>query len=74
MIKVEFLGPIGLDSIEIDVNNLEQLSGTLKNISGMEQWIDISAIAINDKVVTKRENFLLNDGDIVSVLPPVCGG
>jgi len=74
MIKVEFLGPIGLDAVELDVQNVDELSEAFKSMSAMDQWIDISAIAINDKVVTNREHAVLNDGDVVSVLPPVCGG
>jgi len=74
MIKVEFLGPIALDTIELDVQNVDELSEAFKSMTAMDQWIDISAIAINDKIVTNREHTVLNDGDVVSVLPPVCGG
>jgi len=74
MIKVEFLGPIGIDAIELDIKNIYELSEVFKSMSAMEQWIDISAIAINDTVIINRELAVLNDGDVVSVLPPVCGG
>ncbi|PHS39860.1 MAG: molybdopterin synthase sulfur carrier subunit [Sulfurovum sp.] len=74
MIKVEFLGPIGLNPIELNVKTVEELSESLKKISAMDQWIGISAIAINDKMVTNSEDCMLSDGDVVSVLPPVCGG
>lgn len=74
MIKVEFLGPIGLNPIELNIKTINELSESLKQISAMDQWIGISAIAINNKIVTQSEGHILYDGDVVSILPPVCGG
>lgn len=74
MIKVEFLGPIGLNPIELNITSIDELSESLKQISAMDQWIGISAIAINNKIVTQNEGYVLYNGDVVSVLPPVCGG
>ena len=73
MVKVEFLGPIGKDPIEVDISNLEQLSGILKSDKELEPWLKSSAIAINDTIVQDK-NIALNDGDKISLLPPVCGG
>lgn len=72
-IKVEFLGPIGKESINLDVSSLLELSDELKKDEELLKWLDISAIAINDKIV-KDINHPLNQGDKVCILPPVCGG
>jgi molybdopterin synthase sulfur carrier subunit len=40
---------------------------------GLEKWLENSAVAIND-VLVKDKTVALNDGDKVSLLPPVCGG
>jgi molybdopterin synthase sulfur carrier subunit len=73
MVRVEFLGPIGKPPMDVDVKNLEELSSLLKQDSTLLSWIENSAIAIND-VIVKDKATLLNDGDKVSLLPPVCGG
>ena len=73
MIKVEFLGPIGKKPLELDIKNLEELSDILKKDENMKDWLDISAVAIND-VLIKDKTIDLKDGDKVSLLPPVCGG
>jgi sulfur-carrier protein len=73
MIKVEFLGPIGKDSIEIDVKDLKELSVELKKDSDVASWLDDCAVAINDVMVNDLD-IKLSDGDKVSLLPPVCGG
>jgi len=73
MVKVEFLGPINKDSLELDISNLSQLSDILKKDESLHQWIENSAIAINDILVNDK-NHTLNDGDKISLLPPVCGG
>jgi len=39
----------------------------------MAQWLDSCAVAVNDTLVASLET-VLNDGDKVSLLPPVCGG
>lgn len=73
MIKVEFLGPIGKKPLELDIKNLEELSDILKKDENMKDWLDISAVAINDLLI-KDKTIDLKDGDKVSLLPPVCGG
>ena len=73
MIKVEFLGPIGKDPLELDITNLNQLSQILKNDDSLSSWLQNSAVAINDILVSDK-NCELNSGDKVSLLPPVCGG
>jgi len=73
MVKVEFLGPIGIEPMEIDVSNLKELSKILKEDSNISSWLDSCAVAIND-VMVKSIDTPLKNGDRVSILPPVCGG
>ena len=39
----------------------------------IKKWLENSAVAVNDKIVTSIE-VELKDGDRVAILPPVCGG
>ena len=73
MVKVEFLGPIKKEPMQIDITNLNQLSEILKEDTDLTQWLENSAVAINDVLVSKKDH-ILNDGDKISLLPPVCGG
>ena len=73
MVKVEFLGPIGVDSVELDIKSLKELSTYMSNHEKLKNWATNSAVAVNDAIVTDIE-YKLADGDKVSILPPVCGG
>ena len=73
MITVDFLGPIQKDSLELDISNLSELATFLQELPEMKEWLDNSAIAVNDTLVSSL-NHVLKDGDKVSMLPPVCGG
>jgi molybdopterin synthase sulfur carrier subunit len=73
VVEVEFLGPINKDSMKVDISNLSQLSGILKNDSKVASWLDNCAVAINDTLVTTKD-IELTSGDKISLLPPVCGG
>ena len=73
MIKVEFLGPIKKEPLEIEINTLEELSEILKQDQSLHPWLKNSAIAVND-VLTKDKTMKLKEGDKESLLPPVCGG
>ena len=73
MVRVEFLGPIKKDSLNLDIKNLNDLSKILKNDKDLVLWLDNSAVAVNDVLVNDK-NHNLNSGDKVSILPPVCGG
>lgn len=73
MIRVEFLGPIGKEPLELDITNLNQLSEILKNDNQVSSWLETCAVALNDTMI-KDKNIVLKDGDKISLLPPVCGG
>jgi molybdopterin synthase sulfur carrier subunit len=73
MVTVEFLGPIAKPPIRVEADSLHALAQQLQEIEGIADWLGTSAVAINDMMTADR-NAPLNDGDKVSILPPVCGG
>jgi sulfur-carrier protein len=73
MVKVEFLGPIGKEPMELDIKRLDELSTILKEDESLHPWLENSAVAIND-VLVKDKLIELKNGDKISLLPPVCGG
>ena len=73
MVRLEFLGPIQKEPLELDITNLNELAKILQDDKGMTKWLSNSAVAINDTLVSSLEA-PLKDGDKISLLPPVCGG
>ena len=73
MIKVDFLGPIQKPSLELEINNLNELATILQEDKELSEWLENCAVAVNDNLVSSLEH-PLKDGDKVSLLPPVCGG
>ena len=73
MVRVEFLGPIQKEALELDISNLSELANLLKDDEQMKEWLETSAVAVNDTLVSTRD-FALKDGDKIALLPPVCGG
>ncbi len=73
MVKIEFLGPIGKDSVEMEADTLADVSAQLKADNSLIQWLDKCAVAVNDTMVNDLST-VLKDGDKISILPPVCGG
>ena len=73
MVKVEFLGPIQKEALELDINNLNELAKILQSDAEVSDWLESCAVALNDMLVTNLEA-PLKDGDKISLLPPVCGG
>ena len=73
MVTVEFLGPIGKEPLNLDIENLDELSEILKSHSDVSSWLETCAVALNDTMI-KDKNIKLKDGDKISLLPPVCGG
>ena len=73
MVRVEFLGPIEKEPLELDIINLTQLGEILKSDDQVSSWLETCAVALNDTMI-KDKNIVLKDGDKISLLPPVCGG
>ncbi len=73
MVRVEFLGPIQKEPLELDITNLNELAKILQDDEELKEWLGNSAVAVNDTLVSSLEA-PLKDGDKISLLPPVCGG
>ena len=73
MVKVEFLGPIGKSPIQIEALTLADVAAKLKEDKSLTSWLDKCAVALNDTMVNDL-SIKLQDGDKISILPPVCGG
>lgn len=73
MAIVEFLGPIGKRPIEVEIKMLSELKDILADDSEVADWLENSAIAVNDELVNSLE-IKINESDKISLLPPVCGG
>ncbi|MDQ7042963.1 MAG: MoaD/ThiS family protein [Sulfurimonas sp.] len=73
MVRVEFLGPIQKEALELEINNLNELATILQRDAEVSNWLESCAVAVNDTLVTSLEA-PLKDGDKISLLPPVCGG
>ncbi len=73
MVRVEFLGPIQKEPLELEIDNLNQLATILQDDEEMQKWLENSAVAVNDMLVNSRD-YNLKDGDKIALLPPVCGG
>lgn len=73
MIKIEFLGPINKENVEVNVHTLKELKEFLKQDESLKEWLNLCAVALNDKIIFD-ENQTLKDGDKIALLPPVCGG
>ncbi|WP_419769060.1 MAG: MoaD/ThiS family protein [Candidatus Marinarcus sp.] len=73
MVKVEFLGPINKQPMQLEITNLNELSEILKNDAELSTWLESCAVAVNDVLVCSKDMILKNN-DKISLLPPVCGG
>ncbi len=73
MIKIEFLGPIAHQPLEMEASSLQDVANKLQEIDGVYEWLDRCAVAVNSEL-TNDLTKALKSGDIVSILPPVCGG
>lgn len=74
MVKVHFLGPIGIDSIEVECKNFTELKEELGKIEELKAWIPLCAVALNDKIIQNPSDVTFKQNDEISLLPPVCGG
>ncbi|AAW36123.1 MoaD/ThiS family protein [Campylobacter jejuni] len=73
MVKVEFLGPINKENLELEVKNLKELKEILQKDESLKEWLELCAVSLNDEIIFD-ENTKLKDGDKIALLPPVCGG
>ena len=73
MVRVEFLGPIQREPLDIEAHTLGDVAEILNQDEELKEWIATSAVAINDTLVSSLD-IVLKDGDRISLLPPVCGG
>ncbi len=73
MARIEFLGPINKEPIEIDITHLSELKTCFKDDPEIRGWLKNSAIAVNDQLVSNL-NLSIGKHDKISLLPPVCGG
>ena len=73
MVVIEFLGPINKENMSLEIKNLSELSEILKDDEKVSSWLETCAVAVNDTLISSKD-ITLNDGDKVSLLPPVCGG
>jgi len=73
MVRVEFLGPIQKEPLNIEANTLSDVAKILSQDEELKEWIVTSAVAVNDMLVSSLD-IPLKDGDKISLLPPVCGG
>jgi molybdopterin synthase sulfur carrier subunit len=73
MVRIEFLGPINKEPIEVEATSLKEVATLLQADEQVSEWLKTSAIAVNNTLTMDREA-ALNDGDVISLLPPVCGG
>ncbi len=73
MAKVEFLGPIGKEPMEVDIKNLKELKDIFRDDKKIQEWLKISAVAVNDTLVNDID-IKIDKNDKISILPPVCGG
>ncbi len=73
MVTVEFLGPIQIPPKQMQATTLHDVANALKDDDALKEWLESAAVAVNDTLVSSLDT-VLNDGDKVSLLPPVCGG
>ena len=73
MVKVEFLGPINKENLELEVKNLKELKEILQKDESLKEWLELCAVSLNDEIIFD-ENTKLKDGDKIALLPPVGGG
>jgi len=73
MAKINFLGPMNRESIEVDINSLRDLREIFKDDKDLQEWLEICAVAVNDNMVNSLDT-VIEKNDKISLLPPVCGG
>lgn len=73
MAKVEFLGPIQKEPMNVDIKSLQELKELFADDNELSEWLGICAVAVNDTLVDSLD-VKIEAEDKISLLPPVCGG
>ncbi|ANH48305.1 MoaD/ThiS family protein [Helicobacter pylori] len=73
MVEVRFFGPIKEENFFIKASDLRELRAVLQEKESLKEWLSVCAVAINDRLIDNLDA-PLKDGDVISLLPPVCGG
>ena len=73
MAKVEFLGPLNRESIEVNIKSLNDLKEMFADDKELQEWLEICAVAVNDTLICSLDT-KIEANDKISLLPPVCGG
>ncbi len=73
MVEVRFFGPIKEENFFIKASDLRELRAILQEKESLKEWLSVCAVAINDRLIDNLDA-PLKDGDVISLLPPVCGG
>ncbi len=73
MVEVRFFGSIKEENFFIKASDLKELRAILQEKEGLKEWLGVCAIALNDRLIDNL-NTPLKEGDVISLLPPVCGG
>ncbi|ADU84763.1 MoaD/ThiS family protein [Helicobacter pylori] len=73
MVEVRFFGPIKEENFFIKASDLRELRAVLQEKESLKEWLGVCAVAINDRLIDDLDT-PLKDGDVISLLPPVCGG
>ncbi len=73
MVEVRFFGPIKEENFFIRASDLRELRAVLQEKESLKEWLGVCAVAINDRLIDNLDA-PLKDGDVISLLPPVCGG
>ncbi len=73
MVEVRFFGPIKEENFFIKASDLRELRAVLQEKESLKEWLGVCAVAINDRLIDNLDA-PLKDGDVISLLPPVCGG
>ncbi|SHH52279.1 MoaD/ThiS family protein [Clostridium grantii] len=78
MVKIIFLGPLGRFMPEEDENGYWNVEATGKTVEEIINSTKVSESKMNYSVLVnderKSRDYVLNDGDDVSILPLFCAG
>lgn len=56
MVKVEFLGPINKENLELEVKNLKELKEILQKDESLKEWLELCAVSLNDEIIFNEKH------------------